>query len=252
MVTDHPTRRVGSAPPSVKALTFDVFGSVVDTRGSLIEELTAYGDSKHMDKDWGAFADGWVSGYALEVSRILQGAPWISVDEINRRNLEKLLVKHNIQGLTEVDKVHLNEAWYRLKPWPDAVAGLHMLRKGGLRVATLANGNVRLLTDLSANAGLPWDYLLSAEAVQSYKPDPAVYQMAAEKLSLRPGEIMMVAAHAYDLQEGAKPVGFQTAFVSRPDEFGPGSPPQRPADTSGIDLFINSFTELAGRLGAPA
>lgn len=230
----------------VKALTFDVFGTVVDWRGSIVRQEEALGHTRGLDLNWAAFADDWRGGYQPAMDLVRRGdLPWTNIDALHRMVLEKLLVKYGIDGLAEAEVDHLNRAWHRLKPWPDAVEGLGLLRERYV-IATLSNGNVALLVNMAKQAGLPWDCILSAELAHCYKPDPAVYGMAVELLGLQPHEVMMVAAHNNDLQ-AAQAVGLRTAFVARPTEHGPTQHTDlAPAD--GIDVAANDFVELAGIL----
>lgn len=236
------------AVAEVKALTFDVFGTVVDWRGSIIDQCTAFGAERGMQHvDWGAFADAWRAGYAPSMNRVRQGElPWTNIDALHRMVLDQLLDKFGIAGLSEADKDHLNRVWHRLNAWPDAVPGLTRLRQRFI-LATLSNGNVALLTNMAKYAGLPWDCILSAELAHHYKPDPEVYKMAADLLGLQVQEVMMVAAHKNDLR-AAQSVGLQAAFVPRPGEHGP----QREVDTTPDPAFqyhAKDFNDLATQLG---
>jgi 2-haloacid dehalogenase len=161
--------------------------------------------------------------------------------------LDRLLVDFGVAGLSEAETDALNRAWHRLRPWPDAVAGLTRLKKKFI-IAPLSNGNISLMTDLAKHSGLPWDCILGAELVRHYKPDREVYQSAADILDLKVSEVMMVAAHLGDLR-AAKAVGLRTAFVSRPLEFGPGGKPDLQPDSS-VDVAAKDFNDLAGQLGA--
>lgn len=231
----------------VKALTFDVFGTVVDWRGSIIRECTEMGTELGFDVDWAAFADAWRGGYAPSMDRVRKGElPWTKIDALHRMILDGLLEQFGICGLNEADKDHLNRVWHRLQPWPDSVEGMTRLRRG-YTLATLSNGNVALLTNMAKNAGLPWDCILSAELMKHYKPDPEAYLGAADFLGLEPSEVMMVAAHKGDLQ-AAQAQGLKAAFVTRPLEFGP----DREVDTtpeSGFDYNATDFNDLAAQLG---
>jgi 2-haloacid dehalogenase len=232
---------------SVKVLAFDVFGTVVDVRGSLIRELSAFGNLQHLMADWSAFADRWLAAYATGVAAVNSGQqPWQTVDVLNARALDNLLGEFGLHGVADEQKDLLRHAWRRLQPWPDAVAGLQHLRNR-YRVITLANANFTLLSDLAASAKLPWDEILSAESVKRYKPDPAVYRMAVDCLRLPADAIMMVAAHKYDL-EAAMKIGFRAAFVWRPLEFGPDGQPDQPTPGDPFDLVVNDFLALAGEL----
>jgi 2-haloacid dehalogenase len=233
---------------SVKALTFDVFGTVVDWRTTIIREGVKLGRSKGIKVDWAKFADAWRDGYAPALNRVRRREiPWMNLDALHRMILDRLLSEFNIQGLSEAEKDHLNRVWHRLKPWPDSIRGLRRLSRRFV-VAALSNGNMGLLINLAKNAGLPWDCILSSELAKHYKPDKEVYQTAAELLSLRPDEVMMVAAHKDDLH-GASSVGYRTAFVVRPLEFGPGKIPELTSEPS-FDVTAMGFNDLADKLGA--
>ncbi len=231
----------------VKALAFDVFGTVVDWRSSIIREGELVGARKGLKVDWAAFADAWRAGYRPAMDRVMRGdAGWANIDKLHREILDSLLPKFQIAGLAEEEIAHLNRAWHRLMPWPDSVPGLNRL-KSRYVIATLSNGNVSLLVDMAKHAGLPWDTVLSGELINKYKPDLEVYRMAARLLGVAPGELMLVAAHPPDLL-AAKRAGLKAAYVPRPLEHGPGRPPP-PADPS-FDVTATDFLDLAARLGA--
>ena len=231
----------------VKALTFDVFGTVVDWRGSIIAEAREFSRSRHLDVDWARFADRWRAGYGPAMNLVRTGKlPWMTIDQLHRRILDELLAEFHITGLAEADRDHLNRAWHRLRPWPDVVEGLTRLKRKFI-IATLSNGNVSLLTNLAKHAGLPWDAILSAELAHHYKPDPEAYLTAARLLDLPPEQVMMVAAHPDDLAAAAR-VGFQTAYIPRPLEHGPGGKAEPVADRN-FDVTAANFIALAQRLG---
>ncbi|MDE0686069.1 MAG: haloacid dehalogenase type II [Candidatus Poribacteria bacterium] len=233
------------ARSKIKALTFDVFGTVVDWYSSIVAEGEEFRDTHGIDIDWAQFALKWRAGYGPAMDKVRRGElPWQNIDALHRRILDDLLDAFEIVGLSEAEKDHLNRVWHRLKPWPDAISGLERLRKRYI-VATLSNGNVALLTNMAKFAGLPWDCILSAELTQHYKPDPEVYQTAADLLGLSPNEVMMVAAHPGDLR-AAQAVGFQTALVPRPLEYGPDNLREVAAHPS--DLVAGDFNELADLL----
>ena len=232
----------------IQALTFDVFGTVVDWRGSLIAEGQAFSRSHHIEVDWARFADRWRAGYGPAMNLVRTGKlPWMTIDQLHRRILDELLVEFRIESLNEADKNHLNRAWHRLRPWPDSVEGLQRLKRKFI-IATLSNGNISLLTNMAKSAGLPWDVILSAELVHHYKPDPEAYLGAARLLDLQPEQVMMVAAHPDDLSASAR-VGFKTAYVPRPLEHGPGHQAD-PATGRNFDVTASSFLELSHRLAA--
>jgi 2-haloacid dehalogenase len=231
----------------VKALVFDVFGTVVDWRGSIIAEGRTLGRKKKIDLDWEAFADAWRAGYAPAMDRVRRGElPWASIDVLHQMILSELLAKHRIERLSEREKDDLNRVWHRLKPWPDSVKGLARLKKR-YTVATLSNGNMALLVNMAKHGGLPWDCVLSAELFHHYKPDREVYLGAARLLGVRPRELLMVAAHKSDL-DAAAAAGLRTAFVQRPKEFGdPANKDLTPEKR--FDLNVKDFGELAAKLG---
>ena len=235
-------------PPSVKALVFDVFGTVVDWRSSVAREVAAVAKRKGLSIDGAKFADAWRAEYAPSMNRVRRGElPWTRLDDLHRMVLNKLLVDFGIVGLSETETVALNRAWHRLQPWPDVVRGLGRLKKKFI-IAPLSNGNIALMTNLARYAGLPWDCILGAELVRHYKPDREVYLSAANFLDLAPANVMMVAAHLGDLR-AAKAVGLRTAFVARPLEYGPSRAPDLTPDSS-VEVAATDFMDLAHHLGA--
>ena len=232
----------------IKALTFDVFGTVVDWRGSIIREGEAFGAAHGLNVNWAEFADKWRGGYGPSMNRVRKGElPWLNIDALHRMILDNLLDEFEITGLSEADKAHLNRVWHRLLPWPDAISGIERLRERFI-VAPLSNGNVALLTNMAKHTGLPWDCILSSELAKHYKPDPEVYQTAADLLGLPPSQVMMVAAHPGDLLASSV-VGFKTGFVPRPEEYGPNRNRDLEHDAS-FDVVAQDFNDLASQLGA--
>jgi 2-haloacid dehalogenase len=231
-----------------KALIFDTFGTVVNWRGSILAEGAHWAESGGLKVDWGHFADRWRSGYGSSLEKVRRGElPWTKIDDLHRALLEELLVEFKIAGLDEATKNHWNLVWHRLQPWSDSVAGLTRLKQR-FTIAPLSNGNFSLLTDMGKHAGLPWDAILSAELFRHYKPDPETYLGAAQLLGYRPDQVMMVAAHTYDLK-AARSFGLQTGFLFRPDEYGPSGNADR-AQPGDFDVVANSITDLALKLGA--
>jgi 2-haloacid dehalogenase len=227
-------------------LAFDVFGTVVDWRGSIIRELETFGQTHGLDQDWAAFAESWRAGYAPAMDRVRRGdLPWTNIDTLHRMTLDDLLEQAGIDSLSQGDVDHLNRAWHRLDPWPDSVAGLTRLKERFI-ITTLSNGNVSLLTNMAKRAGLPWDCVISAELFRHYKPDPQAYLGCAELLDVPPGQLMLVAAHPEDLRSARK-AGLMTAFVARPLEHGPGHPlPEYSANE--FDFTATDFLDLAEQL----
>jgi 2-haloacid dehalogenase len=235
-------------PLTVKALTFDVFGTVVDWRSSIVKEAEALGARKGIKIDWVSFVDAWRGGYKPAMDRVRSGAlPWTKIDALHRMTLDRLLREFGVSGLDEAEIEHFNHAWHRLTPWPDSVAGLTRLRKRYV-LATLSNGNVSLLTNMAKAAGLPWDCVLSAELCHHYKPDPEAYQMAVELLSLKPHEVMLVAAHNSDLVAAAEQ-GLRTAFIARPTEYGPSQTKDLKAEHD-FDFVARDLGDLADQIAA--
>ena len=167
------------------------------------------------------------------------------MDQIHREVLDGMLHDIDATGLPEESVAYLNRVWHRLSPWPDTVEGLTLMKRDHI-VGTLSNGNLSLLVSLAKFGGLPWDCVLSTGMFGTYKPNPEVYLGAVRMLDAEPGDVMMVAAHAYDV-DGAREAGLRTAYVFRPDEFGPGMG-EDPGDTSRFDIVASSFTELGERL----
>ena len=236
-----------AAVSEVKALTFDVFGTVVDWRATVVREGRELGRSKGIAIDWAAFADAWRDGYGPAMHRVRTGSlGWKTIDELHRMILDELLARFQVEALSESEIDRFNRVWHRLDPWPDAVAGLTRLKRKFI-VASLSNGNVALLVNMAKHAALPWDAVLSSELAGRYKPDQEVYRKAADLLGLEPRQVMMVAAHKGDLRAAAS-VGFKTGFVPRPQER-----PNRDIDLAFDDAFdLNAvdFLDLAEKLGA--
>jgi len=219
---------------------------VVDWRGSIIREGQALGRRKKLKVDWPAFADAWRAGYRPAMARVRSGElPWTKIDALHRMILDDLLLRFPLGRLAEADIDHLNRVWHRLKPWPDARAGLAKLKRRHV-IATLSNGNVALLTNMAKHAKLPWDCILSAEVVRHYKPDPETYLGAADLLGVKPAELMMVAAHKDDLH-AARACGLKTAFVPRPREYGPQATPEVSREPA-FDVHARDFNDLARQL----
>ena len=236
-----------AAKPDVQALLFDVFGTVVDWRASIIDDLTAFGARKGLEADWAQFADDWRGLYQPAMDEVRSGRrAWTILDVLHRESLETLLVKHCVSGLSEADKDHINRVWHRLKPWPDTVEGLTMLKSRYI-IGTLSNGNVGLLTRMAKNAGLPWDVVLGAETARAYKPLPQAYLASAELLNIKPAQLMLVAAHNGDLAAAAS-CGLATGFVARPKEYGPHQARDFKAERE-WDVVADSFVTLAKAMG---
>jgi 2-haloacid dehalogenase len=238
---------MNSKAEGTKALVFDVFGTVVDWHGSVAREVRGLAKAKGLRLNAVKLAKAWRAGYRPAMDRVQRGeAPFEKIDVIHRAILEDVLKQFKVATLTEEEKAHLNLVWHRLKPWPDTVRGLKRL-KSRFVIATLSNGNTSLLVNMAKHAGLPWDTVFSSDTFKLFKPDPGMYLGAADRLDLKPGEVMMVAAHKGDLRAAAK-CGLKTAFVKRPLEHGRGGTPDLASEP---DFTVNaeSFLDLADQLG---
>lgn len=235
------------ADTQVKALIFDVFGTVVDWRSSIIKHGKNFGRIHGVEADWDAFADTWRSKYSPFMNKVRTGElPWTNLDALHRMALDEVLDEFKITGISDEDKNEFNLAWHDLKPWPDSVPGLYRLKARHI-IAPMSNGNVALMTNMAKNGGLPWDCILGAEVAKHYKPDPESYLTAVELLGLRPDQVMMTAAHQGDLLASQK-VGLQTGFVPRPREHGPNRTPDPTPDPS-FNVVATDFMDLAAKMG---
>jgi 2-haloacid dehalogenase len=233
---------------TVKALTFDVFGTVVDWRSSVTREGEALASRLGIQAvDWAAFATAWRAKYQPAMTRVRTGErPWTKLDDLHRESLEQTLAEFEITGLDEDEVDYVNRAWHRLDPWPDSIPGLTRL-KGKYILATLSNGNVALMVNMAKRSGLSWDAILGAEVAKHYKPQPECYLTTAALLGLQPEQCMMVAAHNGDLR-AATALGFRAAFVPRPTEHGPGQTTDLNAEEE-WDVVAENFVDLAAKLG---
>lgn len=234
-----------TTPP--KALLFDVQGTATDFHSTVTSAALRVDRGRNPRTDWPAFVNRWRAGYFTSVaSTPTDGDGWTSVHSIYRRSLDALLAEDGID-YSDADREDLTLAWQRLIPWPDTLRGLDRLRTR-YTLATLSNADVSAVVNLSKLGGLRWDAIFTAEMARAFKPDAATYRMAATYLGLDAGEIMMVASHKYDIRAAAA-LGFRTAFVARPLEFGEGEP----ADTAyenEFDINARDFEDLAGQLGS--
>jgi 2-haloacid dehalogenase len=233
--------------PSVRALFFDVFGTLVDWRNGIAREAEAVLKPLGHSTDWHAFADAWRGEYQPAMEEVRTGRlPFCKLDVLHRRNLERILPRFGIVGLGEDTLKRLTLAWHRLDAWPDVIPGMVRL-KTSLLLAPVSNGNISLMVDLARRNGLPWDAILGAEVAGDYKPKPRVYLAAAEAFDLAPGDCMMVAAHSSDLAAAAA-CGLRTAHIARPNENGPGRGETAPKVS--VDVAAKGLDDLASRLGS--
>lgn len=231
---------------AVKVLVFDVFGSVVDWRGSIERDLTAWGKDSGVQADWGALALSWRHLYQPKMQQVRSGQrPWTLLDDLHRESLEELLPKFGLATLTPDQLDHINRVWHRLDAWPDAIAGLTRLKSKYL-IGPLSNGNIALLANMAKHAGLPWDLSFSTEWFKAYKPMPAAYLGVAHAMNVKPSEVMLCAAHNDDLK-AARAQGLKTAFWPRITEYGAAQTLDFKAEES-WDIVATDIRDLAHQL----
>jgi len=230
----------------VKALLFDVFGTLVDWRRGIARESEKLLAPLGHRLDWFAFADAWRSEYQTGMEEVRSGRiPFCKLDIIHRHNLNRILPRFNLTGLAESTLVDLNLAWHRLDAWPDVRQGLVRLKRKFL-IAPVSNGNISLMVHLARRNEFPWDAILGAEVVGDYKPKPAVYLKSCEAFDLPPDTCMMVAAHSNDLAAAAS-CGLRSGHIARLDEAGPGKGERVP--NVRVDLAASSLLDLSEKLG---
>ena len=231
---------------TVKALFFDVFGTLTDFRTSIAREAEAMLKPLGYALDWAAFADAWRGEYQGALEEVRSGRmAYCKLDVLHRRNLDRILPRFGLGALGDEERRALNLAWHRLDAWPDVTAGLARLRRNYL-LAPLSNGNVSIMVDLARRNDFPWDAILGAEFAGDYKPKPRVYLSAADAFDLAPQDCLMVAAHSSDLAAAAA-LGLRTAHIARPNEAGPGRGETAP--TVAVDIAANGIEDLAAQLG---
>jgi 2-haloacid dehalogenase len=238
---------VNIPPPPVKALFFDVFGTLMDWRNSVARETASILQPLGRRLDWIAFADAWRAEYQPGMEEVRAGRlPFCKLDELHRRNLERILPRFGLTDLSDDVLSELNLAWHRLDAWPDVPGALARLKKKFL-LAPCSNGNIALMVDLARRNAIAWDAILGSEVAGDFKPKPRVYLAACDAFNLAPAQCMMVAAHSRDLAAAAK-LGLRTGHTARFNEFGPNT--GEPAPTVPVDVAGRDLADLAGKLGA--
>jgi len=232
----------------VRAVLFDVFGTVVDWRTGIASAVAAFAARHDLELDASALADSWRGQYQPAMQRVRSGErPYVPLDVLHREGLDVVLGERGLApadfGPPELDE--LTRAWHFLPPWPDSVAGIAAIKRGYV-TGPLSNGNTALLVDMAKGAGLAWDVVLGSDVSRAYKPSPEAYLAPARFLGVGPGEVMLVAAHNADLAS-ARQLGLATAYIPRPAEFGPHTH-RNLAPTAGWDVLAESIIDLAGRL----
>ncbi|GAC1300221.1 MAG: haloacid dehalogenase type II [Vulcanimicrobiaceae bacterium] len=233
-----------SGPPAaVRALVFDVFGTLVDWRTSVVRDLERFGEARGVACDWTAFVDAWRDAYVPAMDRVRRGeSPWLNLDALHGESFDALAERFALPPLDAASRAWCVRRWHELEPWPDVRPGLERLRRTKL-LGTMSNGNVALLVDLARFGDLRFDLIYSAELPRRYKPDPQTYLGAVGLLGLEPHDVMLVAAHNGDLGAAAR-CGLRTAFVARPTEYGPAQKKDLVPD-AGWDVAVRGLGELA-------
>jgi 2-haloacid dehalogenase len=236
-----------SLPTPVKALLFDVFGTVVDWRGSIDREMKKFGKANSIEQDWQQFALDWRALYQPAMGKIREGnRGYVKLDLLHRENLQELLADYGLQACDEAQLQFINSVWHRLRPWADTLPGMNRLKRN-FTLGSLSNGNIALMVNMARHSGIPWDAILGSEPTRGYKPQPHVYLDSVEMLGLKPNQCLMVAAHNDDLH-AARALGLQTAYINRPYEYGYAQTVDMQADEQ-WDIVCESMTELADELG---
>ncbi|MBV8227722.1 MAG: haloacid dehalogenase type II [Verrucomicrobia bacterium] len=239
----------GSGPAisrDIRAIVFDTFGTVVDWRGSLIASLARFGAQRSLNLPWDKVADRWRSMYKPKMELVRSGAlEWTILDELHRLALIEIMPEFGIATLPEDNIRFLTECWHRLAPWPDAIPGLTRLRQKFI-IGPLSNGNFSLMVNLAKYAQLPWDVIFGSDLFRHYKPDPETYLGVCSLLNLRPDQVMLGAAHNYDLA-AARKLGLGTAFIFRANEHGPGQTTDLKPEQA-WDVVATDFGDLANQL----
>jgi len=228
------------------AILFDTFGTLVDWRSSLISAFTQFGQSRQLNVSWPALVDQWRAAYAPSMDLVRTGQqPWMILDELHRASLTELLPSFGLTDLSSQDTDYLTHFWHQLNPWPDVLPGLAHLKTRFL-IGPLSNGNFSLMVELNKFAGFGWDFVFGSDLFKHYKPDPETYLGACALLGLEPGQVLMVAAHNYDL-DAARSLGLRTGFIPRPTEYGPAQ--TKDLEAEGLwDFVAADLEDLAAQL----
>lgn len=233
----------------IRYIIFDTFGTVVDWHGSIVSQGAVLSKKYDLGIDWDEFANGWRNdGYFKATFDIAHGKrDWVPADTVFMEYLDSKREEHGLDVLSDEDYNRLGKVWHRLTPWPDVLEGLNRL-KTRYAIGPFSNGDFNLMIDIEKAAGLPWDFITTADLFQKFKPDPKVYVDEIRLLGARPEEVIMVAAHPFDL-DGAKLAGCTTIFIPRPKEYGANADYNEPDGSEPVDYVLKDFKELADFLG---
>jgi len=235
-----------------RALLFDVFGTLVDWRSSVSRSLEMFfsaPDTQMLvpnDTCWETLALDWRGRYQPSMESVRRGLrEFVILDTLHRESLEATLAEHGIGPLNDSQLEQLTHVWHRLDAWPEVPDAMNTLRRQKV-LAAVSNGNTQLLRNLSLYARLNWHVSLGAEPARAYKPQAEVYLQSAAMLTLEPSQCMMVAAHNDDLT-AARALGFRTAYINRPTEYGSRQTHDR-GPTSDWDIAVESLAEFVDYL----
>ncbi len=226
-------------PQTIRALAFDTGGTVLDWHGGLVQALQRVVSPLGLQADWHAVANDWRR-------RTMQGIvgqmrPAFHMDDVHRRVLDETLAHFGLQALGDAQRDALWRTWHQLDTWPDFPAALAAMRRA-LPVVSFTMLPTALVVDVSRRNGISWDAIISCEMIGAYKPHAEAYRTAARWLNLAPEQVLMVACHNFDLN-AAQDAGMRTAFVRRPDEWGPAGPPD-PLPNRAHDFIEDGFDGL--------
>lgn len=225
------------------AVAFDTGGTVLDWHGSLVDEVALIAAWQGASFDHHAFVNAWRRGAMKGI--VGQVQPAFNMDDVHLRALDDTVQAFGLPPLEASARHSLWHAWHRLRAWPDFAPALARLR-AQVPVVSFTMLPTSLVVDVSRRNGLTWDAVISCEMIGTYKPHSQAYATAARWLSLPPERILMVACHNFDLN-AAHLAGMQTAFVARPDEWGPEGPPD-PRPNMAYHYVVDGFEALCDKV----
>lgn len=223
----------------IRAIAFDTGGTVLDWHGGCVAALRQAGQDHGLQADWHALANEWRRRTMKGI--VGQVQPSFHMDDVHRSALNDSLDHFGLQALPGDARDTVWRAWHRLDAWPDFPGALAELR-GLWPVVSFTMLPLALVVDVSRRNGIVWDGIISCEMIGAYKPHAQAYTTAARWLSLSPEQVLMVACHNFDLN-AAQQAGMRTAFVRRPDEWGPAGPPD-PHPNRDYDFIVDDFDAL--------
>ena len=228
----------------IKVLAFDTGGTILDWHSGIVRVLAEIGADRGVERDWHGFANEY---RRRSLGRMLGAVdPDFTIDDVHREVLDEVLGESGIGEFSAEDRRAIAQRWHELGAWPDFVPALARLRRRYVCVSfTILS--LSLVIDVSRRNAILWDAVVPCEMLRVYKTRPEAYRRTAAHLAVEPQEILMVVCHNFDL-DAARGEGYRTAFVRRPEEWGPAGPPD-PNPNPATDLVVAGFAELADRLG---